>query len=127
MSTLEAHFGLTHPPFPKTAPAVALLRHAALDAILARLHFALRRDTIASLIAESGCGKSTVLALFAQSLDAAHYHVLTPVPDHGRPLRPHRPSRRALRSPPRALQGHHRRRPDRPPPRSPQAHRPAPR
>jgi len=78
MSTLEAHFGLTHPPFPKTAPPAALLRHAALDAILARLHFALRRDTIASLIAESGCGKSTVLALFAQSLDAASYQVLAP-------------------------------------------------
>jgi type II secretory pathway predicted ATPase ExeA len=78
MSTLEAHFGLTHPPFPKTAPAAALLRHAALDAILARLHFALRRDTIASLVAESGCGKSTALALFAQSLDAASYHVLAP-------------------------------------------------
>jgi type II secretory pathway predicted ATPase ExeA len=78
MSTLEAHFGLTQPPFPKTAPAAALLRHAALEAILARLHFALRRDTIASLIAESGCGKSTVLALFAQSLDAASSHILAP-------------------------------------------------
>jgi type II secretory pathway predicted ATPase ExeA len=78
MSTLEAHFGLTQPPFPKTAPAAALLRHAALEAILARLHFALRRETIASLVAESGCGKSTVLALFAQSLDAASSHVLAP-------------------------------------------------
>ncbi len=76
MSTLEEHFGLTQPPFPKTAPEAALLRHAALDAILERLRFALRRDTIASLVAESGCGKSTILALFAKSLDAASYHVL---------------------------------------------------
>jgi type II secretory pathway predicted ATPase ExeA len=76
MTTLEEHFGLTQPPFPKTAPETALLRYAALDAILERLRFALRRDTIASLIAESGCGKSTVLALFAKSLDAASYHVL---------------------------------------------------
>jgi type II secretory pathway predicted ATPase ExeA len=76
MTSLEEHFGLSHAPFPKTASEAALLRYAALDAILARLRFALHRDTIASLIAESGCGKSTVLALFAKSLDAATYHVL---------------------------------------------------
>lgn len=74
--TLEDHFGLTHAPFPKTASEAALLRHPALEATLERLRFALRRDTIASLVAESGCGKSTVLALFAKSLDAASHHVL---------------------------------------------------
>jgi len=74
--TLEDHFGLTQTPFPKTAPEAALLRHPALAATLERLHFALHRDTIASLVAESGCGKSTALALFAKSLDAASHHVL---------------------------------------------------
>jgi hypothetical protein len=74
MTSLEEHFGLSHAPFPQTASEAALLRYAALDAILERLRFALHRDTIASLIAESGCGKST--ALFAKSLDAASYHVL---------------------------------------------------
>ncbi len=74
--TLEEHFGLTQTPFPKTAPETALLRHPALEATLERLRFALHRDTIASLVAESGCGKSTILALFAKSLDAASYHVL---------------------------------------------------
>lgn len=76
MTTLEDHFSLQHPPFPKTASEAALLRHPALEATLERLRFALHRDTIASLVAESGCGKSTVLALFAKSLDAASYHVL---------------------------------------------------
>ncbi len=74
--TLEDHFGLTQTPFPKTASAAALLRHPALEATLERLRFALHRETIASLVAESGCGKSTALALFAKSLDAARYHVL---------------------------------------------------
>jgi type II secretory pathway predicted ATPase ExeA len=62
---LETYFALSTPPFPK-----------ALENILERLHFALHRDTIALLVAESGCGKSTALSLFAQSLDAASYHVL---------------------------------------------------
>lgn len=74
--TLEDHFGLTQAPFPKTASEAALLRHPALEPTLERLRFALHRDTIASLVAESGCGKSTALALFAKSLDAARYHVL---------------------------------------------------
>lgn len=74
---LEEHFGLTQPPFPKAATEAALLRHQALEDVLERLRFALARDTIALLVAESGCGKSTVLSLFARSLDAASYHVLS--------------------------------------------------
>lgn len=75
--TLEEHFGLTQPPFPKAASEAALLRHPSLLASLERLRFALSRDTIALLVAESGCGKSTTLSLFARSLDAGSYHVLS--------------------------------------------------
>ena len=46
------------------------------DQIIERLRSALLRDCIALLDAESGCGKSTTLALFAQSLDAASYLVI---------------------------------------------------
>jgi type II secretory pathway predicted ATPase ExeA len=74
--TLEEHFGLTQPPFPKAASEAALLRHNGLQETLERLRFALARDTIALLVAESGCGKSTTLGLFAKSLDAGSYHVL---------------------------------------------------
>jgi len=74
--TLEEHFGLTQAPFPKTAADAALLRHPGLEEVLHGLRCALTRDTIALLVAESGCGKSTVLSLFARSLDAASYHVL---------------------------------------------------
>jgi type II secretory pathway predicted ATPase ExeA len=74
--TLEEHFGLNQAPFPKAATEASLLRHGALQEILGRLRFALSRDTIALLVAESGCGKSTALSLFARSLDAGNYHVL---------------------------------------------------
>jgi general secretion pathway protein A len=74
---LEEHFGLSKPPFPKAATKASLLMHPALESTLEKLHFALERDTIALLVAESGCGKSTALSLFAQSLDAATYNVLS--------------------------------------------------
>lgn len=74
--TLEQHFGLSQPPFLRTATSASLMRTPAHDQVLERLRFALARDTIALLVAESGCGKSTTLSLFAQSLDAASYLVL---------------------------------------------------
>jgi len=74
--TLEEHFGLTKPPFPRVAPDPALLRHQGIEEVLARLRFALDRDTIALLVADSGCGKSTALSLFARSLDAASYQLV---------------------------------------------------
>lgn len=75
--SLERHFGLASAPFPRSAPEAALLRHRGLDDVVDRLRFALERDSIATLVAESGCGKSTALALFARSLDAANHHLLT--------------------------------------------------
>jgi hypothetical protein len=74
--TLEEHLGLAQTPFPKAASQPSPLRHSALREILDRLRFALARDTIALLVAESGCSKSTTLGLFAKSLDAGSYHVL---------------------------------------------------
>jgi type II secretory pathway predicted ATPase ExeA len=83
---LEEHFALCRPPFPKATTPAALLRTAALEHALERLRFALDRETIAVLVAESGCGKSTVLFELAHSLDAANYNVvavsLTTVPSY---------------------------------------------
>lgn len=73
---LEEHFGLTRPPFPKAASDSTLLTTAGLTQVLERLRFAVERDTIALLVAESGCGKSTALSCFARSLDAASYYVM---------------------------------------------------
>mgnify|MGYP000663431518 CR=1 FL=1 len=75
--TLEEHFSLARPPFPRVAPDAALLRHPGLEEVLARLRFALDRDTIALLVDDSGCGKSTALSLFARSLDAASHQLVT--------------------------------------------------
>jgi type II secretory pathway predicted ATPase ExeA len=74
---LEEHFGLSQPPFPRATGDASLLMTPGIDHVLSKLRFGLSRDTISLLIAESGCGKSTTLSLFAQSLDAATYNVLT--------------------------------------------------
>jgi type II secretory pathway predicted ATPase ExeA len=74
---IEDYFNLSGPPFPRAATKASLLKTQAIDHVIDRLHFALERDTIAMLIAESGCGKSTSLSLFARSLDAASYHVIS--------------------------------------------------
>jgi type II secretory pathway predicted ATPase ExeA len=74
---IEEHFNLSSPPFPKAATDASLLQTPALEHVIDRLNFALQRDTIAVLFAESGCGKSTALALFARGLDAASYHVIS--------------------------------------------------
>ena len=76
LGPLEEHFALGQQPFPKAASEACLLRHSALDEVLERLRFALARDTIALLVAESGCGKSTALGLFARTLDAASYNIV---------------------------------------------------
>ena len=76
MTTLQKHFGFTRPPFPRVPPEEAILHHKGLEEVLAKLHFALERDTIALLVAESGCGKSTALSLFAKSLDASSHQLV---------------------------------------------------
>jgi type II secretory pathway predicted ATPase ExeA len=74
---LEEHFALSGPPFPRAATPASLLRTSAMEHAIERLRFALERDTIALLVAESGCGKSTVLFELAKTLDCARYNVLS--------------------------------------------------
>ena len=71
MTNLLEQFGFTQQPFPRVPADDALLRHKGLEEALAKLNFALERDTIALLVGESGCGKSTALSLFAKSLEAS--------------------------------------------------------
>jgi type II secretory pathway predicted ATPase ExeA len=73
MSLIEDHFKLHHPPFPQTAEPAAVLNHQSLKDALDRLRFAVDRDGIALLTAESGCGKSTVLGCLARDLDTTAY------------------------------------------------------
>lgn len=76
MTTLQAHFGFTRQPFPRVPTDEAILHHPGIEDTLARLRFSLDRDTIALLVAESGCGKSTVLSLFARSMDPSSHQLL---------------------------------------------------
>lgn len=75
--TLEEYFKMPRQPFPKAAKDNAVLRTAGLQHVINRLHFAISRDTIAMLIAESGCGKSTAMSLFCRGLDAATYNIIS--------------------------------------------------
>lgn len=76
MSVIEDHFKLHHAPFPQIADGPAVLHHPAIKDGLERLRFAIDRDGIAAITAESGCGKSTVLSCLQRDLDPLHYLVL---------------------------------------------------
>jgi general secretion pathway protein A len=75
--TLEEYFHLSRPPFPRAAHQDCLLLTPGLEHVIDRLLFAIGRDTIALLIAESGCGKSTALSLLAHRLDAPSYFIIS--------------------------------------------------
>jgi type II secretory pathway predicted ATPase ExeA len=76
MSLIEEHFNLHQPPFPQATNTAALLHHQSLKDALERLRFAVGRDGIALLSAESGCGKSTVLNCLCGELDPTAYLVV---------------------------------------------------
>ena len=75
MSLIEDHFKLHRAPFPQAVEPAALLHHQSLKDALDRLRFALDRDGIALVSAESGCGKSTVLGCLSRELDPTQYLV----------------------------------------------------
>lgn len=76
MSIVEDHFKLHTAPFPQAAEPAAVLNHQGLKDALERLRFALDRDGIAMLSAESGCGKSTILGCLCRDLDPTAYLVI---------------------------------------------------
>jgi hypothetical protein len=61
------------PPGPRL---LRLLSHVSLNEALDRLRFAIDRDGIALLSAESDCGKSTVLGCLSRDLDPTAYLVV---------------------------------------------------
>jgi type II secretory pathway predicted ATPase ExeA len=76
MSLVEDHFKLHHPPFPQAVDKAALLSHQTLKDAIERLRFAIDRDAIAILTAESGCGKTTALAQLVRDLDPTAHQVI---------------------------------------------------
>jgi type II secretory pathway predicted ATPase ExeA len=68
MSQLLSHYGFRHHPFGRQTSNDALLRHRGFEEALGRLRFCVELDSIAILIAESGCGKSLLLGQLADEL-----------------------------------------------------------
>jgi len=68
MSKLLRHFGFRLHPFGRQTCADALFRHTGFEEAFGRLRFSVELDTIAILVAESGCGKSLLLGQLADEL-----------------------------------------------------------
>ena len=69
LDALLNHFGLATHPFARAVPEAGLLRHKSFAEALTRLSLAVDTRTPALLTAEPGLGKSTLLGVFADSLD----------------------------------------------------------
>lgn len=67
--SLLNHFGLAIHPFARAVPEPGLLRHKSFAEALVRLTLAVDTRTPVLLTAEPGLGKSTLLGVFADSLD----------------------------------------------------------
>lgn len=65
MNPLLSHFGLTRPPFGRSTPKEALLRHRGFEEARKRLLFTVELESIAVLLSEPGCGKSLLLGEIA--------------------------------------------------------------
>lgn len=68
MSQLLSHYGFRFHPFGRKTPADSLLHHRGFEEALSRLRFCIELDSIATLVAESGCGKSLLLGQLADEL-----------------------------------------------------------
>ena len=68
MSLLLSHFGFTMPPFGRSTPRDALLRHRGFEEARKRLLFTVELESIALLLSEPGCGKSLLLGEVADEL-----------------------------------------------------------
>lgn len=72
----EAFFEMTNTPFARNLPPSDLFMTAQMQDVLGRLTYAADHQLFAVLTAGSGCGKSTVLRVFAESLPHDEYVVI---------------------------------------------------
>lgn len=76
LDALLNHFGLASQPFTRAVPEAGLLRHKSFAEALVRLSLAVDTRTPALLTAEPGLGKSTLLGVFADSLDRSRIRLV---------------------------------------------------
>lgn len=72
----EAFFEMTATPFMNDIPVSELYMSDMLDETLGRLNFVAERQLFAVVTADVGCGKTTAIRKFTDSLDPEHYTVL---------------------------------------------------
>jgi general secretion pathway protein A len=87
MSQLLRHYGVSHHPFARNTPKDALLRHRGFEEALSRLRFTVELDSLALLVAKTGCGKSLLLGELNDELRlqgwAVHYLAHTTIGPFG--------------------------------------------
>ena len=69
----ESFYGMTHTPFTRDVPADALYESDAMADALGRLAYAADRQLFAVVTADAGCGKSTLIRKFSESLPKDQY------------------------------------------------------
>ena len=69
----ESFYGMTHTPFPRDVPADALYESDAMADALGRLAYVADRQLFAVVTADAGCGKSTLIRKFSESLPKDQY------------------------------------------------------
>lgn len=69
----EEFFGMTHTPFVRNVPVSALYETPAMKEVLGRLRYIADNKGFAVLTADAGCGKSTMIRRFADSLDPERF------------------------------------------------------
>ena len=72
----EAFFTMAHTPFVRNLPVENLYEPVPITEILGRLAYAADRQLFAVLTADAGCGKSTIIRKFTQSLSEEGYLLL---------------------------------------------------
>ena len=69
----ESFYGMTHTPFTRDVPADALYESDAMADALGRLAYVADRQLFAVVTADAGCGKSTLIRKFSESLPKDQY------------------------------------------------------
>ena len=72
----EAFFGMKNTPFSRNVPPEELYESPAIHDALGRLTYAADRQLFAVVTADAGCGKSTLIRKFADSLPRSEYILL---------------------------------------------------
>lgn len=72
----ESFFGMEHTPFARNIPADRLYSSKKIEDAIGRLKYAADRQLFMVLTAEPGCGKSTLIRMFASTLPKEKYMLL---------------------------------------------------